>query len=266
MPGSSASRAAISPGSAPGSRVSRPLAAGQPEGEPGARSASRVPRSLASGAGAPGPGPQLRRAAARRLAHARVELPDAGEAAGERHFGDRHAGLGQQPPRGLQSRGPGQGLRAGAQLGHEQPVQVPLGDRQPRGQAADSVGIDVAVRDQPHRPGGQIGPDVPFRRSRAGLRAAPPAGPEPGRLRGRRVREEPHVDPGRGARRADRPAVDPGAGDPGEEAPVEARVAGHHGPVAGVGIECHVLIQRQASVWCWRESDLVTRLLVRWRS
>ena len=75
-------------------------------------------------------------------------------------------GLRQQPPRGLQPRRPGQGLRPGAQLGHEQPVQVPLGDREPRGQPADPVGVHVAVRDQAHRAGGQVGPDVPVRRAR----------------------------------------------------------------------------------------------------
>ncbi len=146
----------------PRSRVER-LAAGQPQGEPRAWGPGRIPGPRAPGAGAPGPGPQLRRGAPRGLQHARVELPDTGESAGERHISDRHGGLGQQPPRGLQPGRPGQGQRPGAQLGHEQPVQVPLGDGEPGCEAADPVGVDVAVSDQPHRPRSQVGPDIPLR-------------------------------------------------------------------------------------------------------
>ncbi len=226
-----------------GRRVVR-LAAGQPQREPGPRPVRGLARAAARPAGRRA---QLRRGAAGGLQDGGVELPDAGEAAGERDVGDRQAGLGQQPPRRLQPDRPGQGQRPGAQLGHEQPVQVPLRDGEPRGQPADAMLVHVARGDQPHRPGGQVGAGVPLRRPRAGLGAAAAAGPEPGRLGRPGMREEPHVRPGRGARRADRPAVDPGAGHRGEEPPVEPRVTGQHRPVAGVEVQRHALIQPQAA-------------------
>ena len=226
------------------------LAAGQPEREPGA--VSRLPVPVAALArrgpvrsGPAAAGPQRGRRLAVGLLEARVELADAGEAARERDLGDRHARLPQQPPRGLQPHRPGQRERARPEFGHHQAVQVAFGHGQPARQPGDPVLIDVSVGDQPHRAGDEVGAGVPLRRAGARLRPAPAAGPESGRLRGPLMREEPHVLARRGAGRADRPAVDARAGDPDEEEPVEPGVAGDRGPVAGVEVQRHNLIQAE---------------------
>ena len=119
-----------------------------------------------------------------------------------------------QDPGGLGATGPGQRERTGAELGGEQPVEVPRGVADPGGEALDAVALDDAVGDQPHRAAGDVGRDVPVRGAGRGVGQAAPAGPEAGGLRGRGGAVEGDVAPGRRGRRAGRPAVDAGRGTP----------------------------------------------------
>ena len=119
------------------------------------RRVSQVPGRRPSPA-LPGPGAAPGRARSPagcgpRTAHARVELPDTGKplanatsvigmlvsASSRRAVCNRAVRARACGPR------PARPRAAGADA---------AGDRQPRSQAADPVGIDVAVRDQPHRP------------------------------------------------------------------------------------------------------------------
>src|SRR5260221_10165107 len=80
------------------------------------------------------------------------------------------------------------------------------------------------VRDEPPRPGDQVGPLVPLWRSGTRVGPASLAGPEAGLLRGRGTGEEPHVLRLGRYHRAARPAVDPRGQHGREEPAVEPRV------------------------------------------
>ena len=131
----------------------------------GARTASR--RSRGPDAGAPEPTPpggaELGGRGGVDLADGLVELPDAGEAGGERHVAEGHGRGLHEHPRGLRPAGPGQGERPGPELGDEQPVEVPRGVADPVREPLDPVALDDPVGDQPHRPAGDVGCDVPVR-------------------------------------------------------------------------------------------------------
>ena len=119
------------------------------------------------------------------LAHGVVELPDAGEAGRERDVGVGQVRGLDQHPRGLRAPGPGQGERAGAELRGEEPGQVARGVADPPGQSLDALAVDDAVGDQPHRPPGGVGRDVPVRAAGGGVGQAALAGAVAGRLGGR---------------------------------------------------------------------------------
>ena len=70
------------------------------------------------------------------------------------------------------------------------------------------VALHHAVADQPHRPGREVGPQVPLGRSRRGVRHASRAGPKAIALRRRRCGVDRQLGPLRPPRRARRPAVD----------------------------------------------------------
>src|SRR5215207_940240 len=72
--------------------------------------------------------------------------------------------------------------RTGTHLGHEHPVQVPLCVAQPAREPLDTLPVDDAVGDEPHRPADEVGAPVPLRGSRRGVGAAALAGAEPARL------------------------------------------------------------------------------------
>src|SRR6185312_271105 len=207
--------------------------------------------------GRPAPGPaQLGRGHGEHGPDRVVELADAGEPGRDRHVGDPQAGGLQQQPRGLRALGPGHGHRAGADLGDQLPVQVPLAVAEPVGQAGHALPVDHAVADQPHRPAHQVGPQVPLGRARRGVGSASFAGAEAGPLGGRRAGEEPDVLPARRHRRAARPAVDPGRGHGGDEPAVEPIVPALHGPEAGVVVSQHPFTVPPGYDNSWRRSDL----------
>ncbi len=137
-----------------------------------------------------------------------------------------------QDPSGLRALGTRQRDRSGADFGDELTVQVALTEVELPGQTRDSLSVDDAVGNQPHRSTDEVRALVPLRRSGSGVRAAPLARPVAGELGrgGRGV--EPHVRPLGRARRAARPAVDPGAGHGTEEPPVKAGVPALDRPVA----------------------------------
>ena len=85
-----------------------------------------------------------------------VELPDARESGGERDVGCGQVGRLEQDPRGLRPLGSGERYRAGADLGDEDPVQLPFGVAQPPGEARNAFPVDDAVGDQPQRSPGQV--------------------------------------------------------------------------------------------------------------
>src|SRR5206468_3913132 len=101
----------------------------------------------------------------------------------------------------------------------------------------------------------EIGPLVPLRRPRAGVRAAPLAGPESGLLGGGRTWVEAHV---LGLGRHDGAAgtaVDTGREHGRVEPAVEAGVLGLHGAQTALGVGVHALRIAQPTGPGWRESD-----------
>ena len=133
-------------------------------------------------------------------------------------------GADQQHPRRVRAMRPGQRERSCAELRGEQPGQVPGGVAQPRGEPWHALALHHAVRDQPHRAGGDVAAQIPLRRSRRGLGQAALAGAVAGLVRGGAGREERDVLRLRRAGGAARPAVDAGRAHRRHELPVEARV------------------------------------------
>ncbi len=227
---------ARSPGLDPRDRVGREegqhlrggvrRADGEPQLEP---AGSRRGGSRAAGA-------QLARRRGVDLADGVVELPDAGEPGRERHVGERHRRGLHQHPGGLGALCPRQRQRARTELGDEEPVEVAGGVADPAREPLDALALDDPVGDQPHRPSGRVGGDVPVGRARGGVGQAPLAGPEAGRLRRGRGAVERDVAPLRRDRRAGGPAVDAGRRDTGVEDAVEPAVPALHRPVAGLGV------------------------------
>ena len=101
------------------------------------------------------------------------------------------------------------------------PLAVPEAPRE----ASDSVAVDNAVGDEPHRPADEIRATIPLRRSRSCIRPAALARSVAGGLRCGRRREQPHVLALGRLRRTARTAVDPGRPDGAEHPSVEARIA-----------------------------------------
>jgi hypothetical protein len=199
----------------------------QAQGEPAGGAVAGCPFRAAQAAGGRGED----------LAHGVVELPDAGEAGGEGDVGHRQVGGLDQQPRRLRAPRPGQGQRADSEFAHEQPVQLALRVAQAGGQARDAGALDLAVRDEPHGAGDDVGPHVPLGGPRNGVRPAPAAGAEAGVLGGRRGGEEGDVAGQRSARRARRAAVDAGGVDGGDEPAVETGVPAGHRAVAALDVQ-----------------------------
>ncbi len=120
------------------------------------------------------------------LAHRLVELSDAGEAGRERDVGEAELGGLDEDPRRLGPPRACQGQRAGAELSGEQPAQVAGGVADPVREARDTLTVDDAVGDQPHRSTGGRRRDVPVGAARGGVGQAALAGAvagAPGRRR-----------------------------------------------------------------------------------
>ncbi len=77
-------------------------------------------------------------------------------------------------------------------------------------QTTDTLPVDGAICDEPHRPGNHILAHVPLRRAGQGIGAAALTCPEPGMLGRRGSRVERDIAGQRRAGRATGPAVDPG--------------------------------------------------------
>jgi hypothetical protein len=185
----------------------------------------------------PGLVAQRRRCDAVDLAHGVVELAHAGEPGRERHVGHPERRRLDQQPRRVRPVRPGERQRPRPEFRGEHPVELALRITQSSGEPADAVALDDAVGDEPHRPGGEVGAQVPVRRAGHGVGQAAPAGPVAALLRGPRGGQELDVRPLRGDGRAGRPAVDAGGAHGGDEVPVEARVAGGDGAVAAFLVE-----------------------------
>ena len=138
----------------------------------GARTGSRS--SIRTGC--PAPPAAASRAAGARAAAGRgagvdlpdrvVELPDAGEAGREGDVGERHRRRLDQHAGVVGAARAGQRQRAGAQLGDQQPLQVPRRVADPAGQPLDPLALHEPVTDQPHRAARDVGGDVPVRGAR----------------------------------------------------------------------------------------------------
>ena len=190
-------------------------------------------------------------------AHGVVELADAGEAGGECDVAEWQVRRLDQHPGGLCPLRAGQRERAGADLGLQQPLQLPGGVAEVGGQAADTFAVHRAVGDQPHGPRHDVAAHIPFRRTRGRVGAAPLACAEARALRGRRRRVEPHVTGERWPHRATGPAVDPGGQHRGDEPAVEPGVLGLDRPVAAFEIFVHGSTITPAHRQHWRKSDIV---------
>ena len=102
----------------------------------------------------------------------RIELPHAAKARGERDLGDRQRGRLEQQARRLRPLSPGERERTDPDDTDELAVHVTRGVSQPAGEAGDTLAVDNAIGDQPHRPSDQIGPTIPLGRSGRCVRTA----------------------------------------------------------------------------------------------
>ena len=130
------------------------------------RCAERQPQGDRAGGGreaAPRPRPQFARGGGEDLAHRVVELPDAAEPRGEGHIGERQRGRLDEQSGGLRPLRPGQAERSGAELGVQQPLELPAAVAEPRGQPRHALAIDDTVGDEPDRTGDEIGAQIPLR-------------------------------------------------------------------------------------------------------
>ncbi|HRW40021.1 MAG TPA: hypothetical protein P5193_00610 [Microthrixaceae bacterium] len=117
--------------------------------------------------GRPGPSgadPQLSGSQVVDLADSRVELPHAREASREADLGEGQVRGLDQGPSGAGALGPCEGQRTGADLGAHQPLHLPGAVAEPTRQSLDPVAVHHAIRDQPHRPGDDIGSGIPLGR------------------------------------------------------------------------------------------------------
>ena len=180
------------------------------------------------------PSAELARGARIDLADGVVELPHRTETGGEGDLGQGQCGGLDQAAGGLRAAGAGQGQRPGAELGEEQPMEVPGRVTEPPREARHALAFDDAVGDQSHRPSGGVCGHVPVRAAGGRVRQAAAAGPVPGRLGRCGAGVERDVARLRRPRRTARTAVDPGGGDGRVEHPVEPPVPGGDGPQARV--------------------------------
>src|SRR5690606_39751663 len=99
-----------------------------------------------------------------------------------------------------------------------------------------ALALHHTVGEQPHGAARKVGPHVPLRRPRYGVRQAPATGAVARSLSGRRGGVEANVLRFRRHRRARRPAVDAGGRHRGDDLSVEPRIACRYGPVADVEV------------------------------
>ena len=98
-----------------------------------------------------------------------VALADAGEPGGERDVGDGKCGRLEQDASRLRTLRPGNGQRSGADLGRDEAVQLAHAVAESTGETLDALAVDGAVPEEPHGPGDDVGPSVPFGRAGGGV-------------------------------------------------------------------------------------------------
>ena len=186
-----------------------------------------------------GQAPQLRGLQPVALAEQRVETAHAAEPGGQRHLGDRQAGVGEQPLGQQQALGLGVGHRRNAELITEGTPQVAVADAQFRRQGAEVVVGEAAFvdarRHRPRQPAAGVDTGV----AGGQLRAAAQTGAVATRFGGGGAGEKAAIVPPRYARRAHRPAVHPGGHHGDEELPVETGVAGGQRLITDIVIDPH---------------------------
>ncbi len=175
-----------------------------------------------------------------------VELAEAGEPGGERDVAERDRGRLDQDPRRVRPVRPRQAERSGTELGGQHPGQVAFRVAELVGQPAHTGAVHDPVGDQPHGATGEIGAQVPLRRTRHGIRQAPSARAVPGGLRsGGRGEEQAVVALGR-AGRAGGAAVDTSCAHGMDETAVETGVACGDGPQRFLGSHQHAFDRASA--------------------
>ena len=228
----------------------------------GERRPDRQPKRHRSGCARAGPEPgrralaQRRRGAFEHQANGVVELPDAGKPRRERDVAERQLRRLDQHPCGLRSLRAGQRQRAGADLGLQEPLQLPGGIAKLAGKAADAVAVHRAVGDEPHCPRDDVATHVPFRRAGRCIGTASFARPEARPLSCGRGRVKPDVAREGRPHRAAGPTVDPGRQHRGDEPAVEPGVLGLNRPVAVVEILVHASTVTPIHRQDWRKSDI----------
>ena len=175
---------------------------------------------------------QLCRGDGEDLADGVVELAYAREPGGECYLGDRLLRRLYEQSGSVSAPRAGEREWTSPDLGRKQAVQVALRVAEPPREAGDTLPVDDAISDEPHRPRDDVGPGIPFRRARYDVGPAPLASPETSVLRGGRGRKKPDVGPPRGNGRTTGPAVDPRGGDSDVKPAVEAGVATTRGAIA----------------------------------
>ena len=127
---------------------------------------------------------------------------------------------------------------------------------EPPRESCNTVPVDHAVSDEPHRPARRCRPWCPIPASQARRRAAPLAGAKTGVLCGRRRRIEADVGPLGRRGRTTGPAVDPRGGNSDVEPSVEADVAAPYGAIAMFELLQHDDIVASDRRDYWRKSDI----------
>ena len=132
---------------------------------------SQRDRPGAGGVRLAAPPAQLARREREDLADRVVELPHAREAGRERDLGEAELGRLDQRARRLRALRARERERPGAELGRDEPVELPLAVAEARGESRDAVAVDDAVGDQAHRARDDVGARVPLGRAGRGVRA-----------------------------------------------------------------------------------------------
>ena len=173
----------------------------------------------------PAPCAKLARREPEDLADRVARLPDAREARRERDLGDGQVGADQQHPRVVRTVRAGKRQGAGAELGGEQPVQMPGGVAEAGRETGDALALHHAVGDETHGASGGIPAEVPSRGAGCRLGQAPLARSVACLVRGGAGGVERDVLRLRSAGRARRTAVDARGANRRDELPVESDVA-----------------------------------------
>ena len=173
----------------------------------------------------PAPSAELERRHPEDLTDGVVELAHAREARREGDVGGRQVGAHEQHAGRLRPVRTAECQRSGAELGGEEPRQVPRGVAEPSREPGDALALDDTVGDEAHGAAGGVAPEIPLGRARRSFRQAALARAVARLVGGGARRIEGHVRRLGSAGRAARPAVDARGAHRRDELAVEARIA-----------------------------------------